>query len=183
MLLSYDTAWWPDVRAVMAATLNNCRPGTIYRAQQINRSNWREAIIGGQLPVPYQVVHVLKATIADGALDNVEYFLPLTIYGVYSVADPFASIEGNGKPPFDITTYVASQAAALRDGLLAYGGGTFQITEEVPFIDVSDTNAPNERFLVNNAPLLAFALDCYLKIGQNYSGVYSPDQPPLGPAE
>jgi len=167
--LSYDANWWPALRGVMAATLNGCTAANIFRAQQINRFDWREAINGGQLPLPYFAVHVMKPTPLDGAMDNVTYSVPVTVFGVYSASDPNASIAGNNQAPYDITSYLISQAAEFRDGLLYYDGGAFQVTDMVPFIDVSDENTPNQRILVNNASMLAWELATALMIGQNYS--------------
>lgn len=171
-MADFDVDWLADFKDTCYGALEACTPKSLYVSSQINRLNWRERLDRGSLTLPWFAYSLLAQTEADDAVTPSAgncFWQPVILYGVYSATDPNASINGNGRAPFDPVSWALSQAHSARKDLMQYGGANFAVLPgRLPLIDVSDECEPNRVFVTQQAQLRAFKLSCTLLVGTSF---------------
>lgn len=140
-LVSLITSTWTDVTKVSRST-------------SIDRDNLEKQIRDASLTLPLAVVHVGdRAEDGEWGLNNVCYRFPVSIYYLAAVDTTTTS------------SVFEAKMASLRDALIAYAGGAFQVIE-YPSVYVESTNDVNSIFYGLGHFMYAGEIYCELLVGE-----------------
>lgn len=125
----------------------------IYKAQNLNRTNWEKLVGRNILTAPYCIIETGESYQEDWARDSITWRQPVSVWYVCSTTA--SSAYSSSASGYDATRFAESKAIDLASNLLSYSqppSGTFQLMNIEPQISVSEWSVPNQTLYTLQMP-------------------------------